>query len=108
MEEGVSLGDARVPPGGAPRPAPRPATGLPTRTEQGDLNLVLHAGHGAFRRCVYAPGTLEAAVFLACRAFNTADRFQVPVFLLTEQYSWIPTGTFRGFPATRPGRSATR
>lgn len=87
MEEGVSLAGMLESPlvvHLAQRPGP--ATGLPTRTEQGDLNLVLYAGHGAFRRCVYAPGTLEEAVLLACRAFNTADRYQVPVFLLTDQY----------------------
>jgi len=34
---------------------PAPATGLPTRTEQADLDLVLHAGHGEFARAVYTP-----------------------------------------------------
>ncbi len=65
---------------------PGPATGLPTRTEQGDLNLVLHAGHGEFPRAIFAPGTREDAVELTCRAFSLADRYQVPVFILTDQF----------------------
>lgn len=65
---------------------PGPATGLPTRTEQADLNLVLHAGHGEFPRIIYAPGNLQEAYELCARAFNVADKYQVPVFLLTDQY----------------------
>ena len=65
---------------------PGPATGLPTRTEQGDLELALHAGHGSFPRIIYAPGSIEDAVLLTHRAFNQADKHQVPVFVLTDQY----------------------
>lgn len=65
---------------------PGPATGLPTRTEQGDLNLAVYAGHGDFPRVIYAPGTLKDGIELARRAFDTADEFQVPVILLTDQY----------------------
>lgn len=65
---------------------PGPATGLPTRTEQGDLELALYSGHGEFPRIVYAPGTTEEAFTLVQRAFNEADRCQVPVFILTDQY----------------------
>ena len=65
---------------------PGPATGLPTKTEQGDLNLVLYAGHGEFPRIIYAPGSVGDAVFLTHRAFAMADRYQVPVFILTDQY----------------------
>ncbi|HHU36997.1 MAG TPA: 2-oxoacid:acceptor oxidoreductase subunit alpha [Treponema sp.] len=65
---------------------PGPATGLPTRTEQGDLNLVLYAGHGDFPRLIFAPGTLEEGFFLTAKALELADRFQVPAFVLTDQY----------------------
>ncbi|PLV59887.1 2-oxoacid:acceptor oxidoreductase subunit alpha [Thermotoga sp. KOL6] len=65
---------------------PGPATGLPTRTEQGDLNLVLYAGHGDFPRIIYTPGNIEEAFYLTQRAFNMADKYQVPVFVLTDQY----------------------
>lgn len=65
---------------------PGPATGLPTRMEQGDLNLALYSGHGEFPRIILAPGNLEDAFSLAQKAFNMADKFQVPVFILSDQY----------------------
>jgi 2-oxoglutarate ferredoxin oxidoreductase subunit alpha len=65
---------------------PGPATGLPTRTEQGDLNLALYAGHGEFPRIILSPGTHEDCFYLAQNAFNLADKYQVPVFVLTDQY----------------------
>ncbi len=65
---------------------PGPATGLPTRTEQGDLNQAVYGGHGEFPRIVFAPGTLEEAIRLTHRAFNLADQYQVPAIILTDQY----------------------
>ncbi len=65
---------------------PGPATGLPTRTEQADLNLVLYAGHGEFPRAIFAPGTPEEAFLVTQQAFHIADRYQIPVFILTDQY----------------------
>jgi 2-oxoglutarate ferredoxin oxidoreductase subunit alpha len=75
MTEGVSLAamlETPVVVHVAQRPGP--ATGLPTRTEQGDLELVLYAGHGEFPRIIFAPGTLADAFFLTQRAFNLADK----------------------------------
>jgi len=65
---------------------PGPATGLPTRTEQADMELVLYAGHGEFPRVILAPGTLEQGFFLTRQAFYLADKYQVPVFILTDQH----------------------
>lgn len=65
---------------------PGPATGLPTRTEQGDLNLALYAGHGEFLRIIFAPGSLQQAFALAEKAFYLADKYQVPVIILADQY----------------------
>lgn len=65
---------------------PGPATGLPTRTEQADLEFVLHAGHGEFPRAIFAPGSVEECFGLAYRAFHTAEASQGPVFLLTDQF----------------------
>jgi len=65
---------------------PGPSTGLPTRTEQGDLNFVLYAGQGDSPRAVLAPGTPAQGYALAVKAFSLAERFQMPVFLLTDQY----------------------
>jgi 2-oxoglutarate ferredoxin oxidoreductase subunit alpha len=65
---------------------PGPATGLATRTEQADLGFVLHAGHGEFPRAVFAPGTLEECFHLTRRAFEIAERYQGPVFILTDHF----------------------
>ncbi len=65
---------------------PGPATGLPTRTEQGDLEFALYSGHGEFLRVIFAPGTLEEAFLLTQKAFNIADKYQIPVFVLSDEY----------------------
>lgn len=65
---------------------PGPATGFPTRTAQEDLEFVLHAGHGEFARAVYAPGSPEECFLAAKRAFNTADRWQAPALILSDQH----------------------
>ncbi len=65
---------------------PGPATGLPTRTEQGDLNLALYAGHGEFPRIILSPGNIKDAALLTSKAFRLADKYQVPVIILTDQY----------------------
>jgi 2-oxoglutarate ferredoxin oxidoreductase subunit alpha len=65
---------------------PGPATGLPTRTEQADLELVLHAGHGEFPRAIFAPGTVEECFHLTRAALRLAEQCQGPMFLLTDQF----------------------
>lgn len=63
-----------------------PATGLPTRHEQGDLRFVLHAAHGEFPRVVTAPGDVQEAFEDSFFAFNYADRYQCPVVVLLDKY----------------------
>ncbi|MHA1110223.1 MAG: 2-oxoacid:acceptor oxidoreductase subunit alpha [Promethearchaeota archaeon] len=65
---------------------PGPSTGMPTRTCQEDLRLVLHAGAGFFPRIIYAPGTIEDSFYLTQQAFNLTQKYQVPVLILTDQY----------------------
>jgi 2-oxoglutarate ferredoxin oxidoreductase subunit alpha len=65
---------------------PGPATGLPTRTEQGDLNLAIHSGHGYFGRIILAPGDLQECIDYGYLAFELADRYQMPVIYLSDQY----------------------
>ncbi|MEA4876462.1 MAG: 2-oxoacid:acceptor oxidoreductase subunit alpha [Aminobacterium sp.] len=65
---------------------PGPATGMATRTEQGDLNVALYGGHGEFPRAVLAPASLEEAFRLSSKAFYLADTYQIPVILMTDQY----------------------
>jgi len=87
MTEGVSLAAmTETPVVIAIAQRPGPATGLPTRTEQGDLEFVLHAGHGEFPRAVFAPGTVEGCFHLTRKAFELAERVQGPVFVLTDQF----------------------
>lgn len=65
---------------------PGPAVGLPTRTEQGDLQFVLHAHHGDFPRAVLAPATIEDAFWVTVKAFNWAEKYQLPAIILTDQH----------------------
>ncbi len=65
---------------------PGPATGLPTRTAQGDLQFVIHAAQDEFPRFVLAPRTLDEGYEIMIRAFSLADRYQVPVIVLVDQY----------------------
>ena len=87
MTEGISLaGMTETPVVIHLAQRPGPATGLPTRTEQADLELALYSGHGEFPRIIFAPGRLEDAFLLSQKAFNLADKYQIPVFILTDQY----------------------
>ncbi|MCX6051098.1 MAG: 2-oxoacid:acceptor oxidoreductase subunit alpha [Campylobacterales bacterium] len=65
---------------------PGPATGLPTRSEQGDLNMALYSGHGPFPRVILAPGSLRECIEYGYLAFELADKYQVPVIVLSDQY----------------------
>ena len=87
MTEGVSLaGMTETPVLIVVAQRPGPATGLPTRTEQADLELVLYAGHGEFPRAIFSPGTVEECFWLARKSVAVAAKFQSPVFLLTDQF----------------------
>ncbi len=86
MTEGVSLaGMTETPLVIAVAQRPGPATGLPTRTEQADLNLVLYAGHGEFPRAVFTPTDVTECFHIARKSFEIAERYQTPVFILTDQ-----------------------
>ncbi len=65
---------------------PGPATGMPTWIAQGELQFAIHAGHGEFPRIILAPGDIKEVYSLTIDAFNLADRYQVPVILLTDKY----------------------
>jgi len=65
---------------------PGPATGMPTRTGQEELEFVLSAGHGEFPRMVLAPGSVEEAYTLAHHAMEMAETHQAPCIILTDQY----------------------
>ncbi|MGQ0568204.1 MAG: 2-oxoacid:acceptor oxidoreductase subunit alpha [Armatimonadota bacterium] len=61
-----------------------PSTGMPTKPEQGDLSMSIFSGHGEIPRIVLAAGTVEECYTLAFEAFDLADKYQCPVFLLTD------------------------
>ncbi len=75
---------------------PGPATGFPTRTEQGELQFVISAAHGEFPRIVFAPGTPEQAFHLTNKAFDLAEKCQVPAFILFDTYLADSQWTYRG------------
>lgn len=66
---------------------PGPATGLPTWTEQGDLKFIVNVGHGDFPRVVLAPSDPQEAFSFTSLAFNIAEKYQLPVFLLLDKYT---------------------
>jgi 2-oxoglutarate/2-oxoacid ferredoxin oxidoreductase subunit alpha len=65
---------------------PGPATGVPTWTTQGDLHLAVHAAHGEFPRCVIAVSDASDAFTLTAEAHNIAERYQIPVIILTDKH----------------------
>jgi 2-oxoglutarate ferredoxin oxidoreductase subunit alpha len=98
MVEGLSLaGMTETPVVIALAQRPGPATGLPTRTEQGDLQFALYSAHGEFPRIIFAPGTPEQAFYLTNKAFDLAEKYQVPVIIITDQYLADTQWTYDGF-----------
>jgi 2-oxoglutarate ferredoxin oxidoreductase subunit alpha len=61
-----------------------PSTGLPTRTMQGDILTTYNLSHGDARHILLIPGSVEECYEMAIEAFNLAERFQTPVFVMTD------------------------
>lgn len=61
-----------------------PSTGMPTRTAQSDLMKVWQLSHGDTRHIVLLPGTVSECYSMAVDAFDLAERFQTPVFVLSD------------------------
>jgi 2-oxoglutarate ferredoxin oxidoreductase subunit alpha len=61
-----------------------PATGVPTKTEQGDLWQVLGAGQGDYPRLIVAPTTIDDCFHIVPELFNLADKFQCPGIILSD------------------------
>ena len=62
-----------------------PSTGMPTKTEQSDLNFALYGSHGDSPRVVMAPTSVDDCFTVMVEAFNAAECYQVPVIVLTDQ-----------------------
>jgi 2-oxoglutarate ferredoxin oxidoreductase subunit alpha len=87
MTEGVSLaGMTETPIVIVLAQRPGPATGLPTRTEQGELFFALFSGHGEFPRAIFAPRDAEDAFYTLQKAFNIAEKYQTVVFVMSDQH----------------------
>jgi 2-oxoglutarate ferredoxin oxidoreductase subunit alpha len=80
---------------------PGPVTGLPTRTEQSDLKFVISASQGEFPRMVIALRNQEDSFYQTMRAFDLAERYQIPVILLSDQYIGDGTATVKPFDPKR-------
>ncbi len=71
-----------------------PSTGMPTKQEQGDLNMALYGGHGEVPRFVVAPTTITECFWKTIEAFNLAEKYQTPVFLISDLAMSVTEQTF--------------
>ncbi|WP_434642512.1 2-oxoacid:acceptor oxidoreductase subunit alpha [Thermoanaerobacterium thermosaccharolyticum] len=102
MVEGISLaGITEIPIVITEVQRPGPATGFPTRTEQGDLRFIIHSGHGEFPKMVISLRSPEDAFYQTARAFNIADKYQIPVILVSDQYLADSGVTVKPFDFTK-------
>jgi 2-oxoglutarate ferredoxin oxidoreductase subunit alpha len=78
-----------------------PSTGLPTKSEQGDLFQLLGASQGEFPKVILAPRTLQECYDMAIQAFNLAESYQCPVMIATDLYLAERLETFDGVDLNR-------
>ena len=87
MTEGLGLaGVSETPLVVAEVQRPGPATGLPTRTAQSDLLSVINASQGEFPLMVISPRDQKDAFYQTFRAFDLAEKYQIPVVILSDQF----------------------
>ncbi len=84
-----------------------PATGMPTKTEQSDLNLAIYGGHGDAPRIVIAPTNVDGCYRCAGKAFEMAEAYQTPVIVLLDMYlsNRYETVVFPARPPFEPSSS---
>ncbi|MEF8886112.1 MAG: 2-oxoacid:acceptor oxidoreductase subunit alpha [Haloarculaceae archaeon] len=71
-----------------------PSTGMPTKQEQGDLDMLLYGGHGEVPRFVVGPTTVAECFWKTVEAFNLAEKYQTPVFLVSDLSLAVTEQTF--------------
>ncbi|MDG5761221.1 2-oxoacid:acceptor oxidoreductase subunit alpha [Natronococcus sp. A-GB1] len=71
-----------------------PSTGMPTKQEQGDLNMALYGGHGEIPRFVVAPTSITECFWKTVEAFNLAEKYNTPVFLVSDLAMSVTEQTF--------------
>jgi 2-oxoglutarate ferredoxin oxidoreductase subunit alpha len=74
-----------------------PSTGLPTKTEQSDLNIAVYGGHGDSPRIVLAPASVAECFHLTAWGFNLAEQYQIPAIILTDYSLSFRTETIEPF-----------
>ncbi|MCL5946918.1 MAG: 2-oxoacid:acceptor oxidoreductase subunit alpha [Chloroflexi bacterium] len=74
-----------------------PSTGMPTRHEQGDLNLAVYGGHGEVPKLVFSPVSVRDCFSTIIEAFNFAERYQVPVVMLQDTVLAVRTESVERF-----------
>jgi 2-oxoglutarate ferredoxin oxidoreductase subunit alpha len=65
---------------------PGPATGMPTWQEQGDIKYILNSSQGEFVRAIFTPGDVKEAFEQTYLAFDLADKYQIPVFVVLDKF----------------------
>ena len=71
-----------------------PSTGMPTKQEQGDLNMLLYGGHGEIDRFVVGPTNVAECFWKTVEAFNLAEKYQIPVYLVADLSLAVTEQTF--------------
>ncbi|MFB6090120.1 MAG: 2-oxoacid:acceptor oxidoreductase subunit alpha [Halobellus sp.] len=71
-----------------------PSTGMPTKQEQGDLNMMLYGGHGEIPRFVLGPTTISECFWKTVEAFNLAEKYQTPVYIAADLSLAVTEQTF--------------
>jgi 2-oxoglutarate ferredoxin oxidoreductase subunit alpha len=71
-----------------------PSTGMPTKQEQGDLNMLVYGGHGEIDRMVVGPTSVSECYWKTVEAFNLAEKYQIPVFLVSDLSLAVTEQTF--------------
>ena len=86
MQEGISqAGSAEIPLVIVDSQRSGPSTGMPTKPEQSDLNMVVHGGNGDFPRIVLAPSSAADCFEIGVAATNLAQQLQGPVYIVHDQ-----------------------
>ncbi|MFB6227135.1 MAG: 2-oxoacid:acceptor oxidoreductase subunit alpha [Halobacteriales archaeon] len=71
-----------------------PSTGMPTKQEQGDLNAMLYGSHGEVPRFVITPTTIDECFWKTVEAFNLAEKYQTPVYVVGDLSLAVTERTF--------------
>ncbi|WP_256545172.1 2-oxoacid:acceptor oxidoreductase subunit alpha [Halobellus inordinatus] len=71
-----------------------PSTGMPTKQEQGDLNMMLYGGHGEIPRFVLGPTSISECFWKTVEAFNLAEKYQTPVYIAADLAMAVTEQTF--------------